>query len=195
MNAQEKFGAVPAKAQATATKPAGRKSVHKVPGVLALKIAAVMAAAAMVAAVAVAVAVGQRVVVDGSSRGDPRETTSHSGQRPRTPASQRSSGRSRGKGLIVDTGATSHMLNDRSRFKSFDSSFKPESHSMELADGRRTSGLAEGRGDAQVCLIDSDGRRCTVTLKNALYIPSFPQELFSVKCATAHGAKVLFGGR
>ena len=97
-----------------------------------------------------------------------------------------------GKGLIVDTGATSHMLNDRSRFKSFDSTFKPESHSMELADGRRTFGLAEGRGDAQVCLTDSDGRTCTVTLKNALYIPSFPQELFSVKCATAHGAKVLF---
>ena len=97
-----------------------------------------------------------------------------------------------GKGLIVDTGATSHMLNDRSRFKSFDSTFKPESHSMELADGRRTFGLAEGRGDAQMCLTDSDGRTCTVTLKNALYIPSFPQELFSVKCATAHGAKVLF---
>ncbi|KAL6483448.1 hypothetical protein MHYP_G00083200 [Metynnis hypsauchen] len=97
-----------------------------------------------------------------------------------------------GKGLIVDTGATSHMLNDRSRFKTFDSTFKPESHSMELADGRRTFGLAEGRGDAQVCLIDSDGHICTVTLKNALYIPSFPQGLFSVKCATAHGAKVLF---
>lgn len=96
------------------------------------------------------------------------------------------------RGLIVDTGATSHMLNDRGRFKSFDSSFKPESHSMELADGRWTFGLAEGRGDAQVCLTDSDGRICTVTLKSALYIPSFPQELFSVKCATAHGAKVLF---
>ena len=29
-------------------------------------------------------------------------------------------------------------------------------------------------------------------LKNALYIPSYPQELFSVKSATAHGAKVFF---
>ena len=93
MSAQEKFGAVPAKAQATATTPAGRKSVHKGPGVLALKITAVVAAAAAV----VAVAVGQRMV-DGSRRGDPRESTSHSGQRPRTPASQRSSGRLREKG-------------------------------------------------------------------------------------------------
>ena len=43
-----------------------------------------------------------------------------------------------------------------------------------------------------MCLIDSEGRRCKVTLKNALYIPSYPQELLSVKSATADGAKVFF---
>lgn len=96
------------------------------------------------------------------------------------------------KELVVDTGAPSHILNDRSRFKNFDNTFKPERHSMEMADGKRTYGLAQGRGDARVCLIDSEGRRCAVTLKNALYIPSFPQELFSVKCASASGAKVVF---
>lgn len=96
------------------------------------------------------------------------------------------------KRLIVDTGATSHIINDRSKFKNFDSTFKPERHSMELADGKRTVGVAQGRGDAQVRLINSEGRRCAVTLKNALYIPSYPQELFSVKSATAHGAKVFF---
>ena len=96
------------------------------------------------------------------------------------------------KGLIVDTGASSHILNDRSRFKNFDSTFKPERHSMELADGKRTFGLAQGRGDEQVCLIDSEGRRCAATLKKALYIPSFPQGLFSVKSDTTSGAKVSF---
>lgn len=94
--------------------------------------------------------------------------------------------------LIVDPGASSHIINDRSRFKSFHNTFNPDRHSMELADGKRTFGLAHGRGDAQVCLTDNKGRQCTVTLKNALYIPSFPQELFSVKSATANGAKVLF---
>ncbi|KAJ8335974.1 hypothetical protein SKAU_G00393170 [Synaphobranchus kaupii] len=63
---------------------------------------------------------------------------------------------------------------------------------MELADGKRTFGVAQGRGEAQVCLIDSEGRRCRVTLENALYIPSYPQELFSVKSATTNGAKVFF---
>lgn len=96
------------------------------------------------------------------------------------------------RGMIVDTGASSHIINDRSKFKSFDSTFRPERHSMELADGKRTVGVVKGRGDAQVCLISSGGHRCTVTLKNALYIPSYPQELFSVKSATAHGAKVFF---
>lgn len=57
------------------------------------------------------------------------------------------------KGLLVDTGSSSHIINDRSRFKNFDSTFKPERHSMEMADGKRTFGLAQGRGDAQVCLI------------------------------------------
>ena len=92
----------------------------------------------------------------------------------------------------MDTGVSSHIINDMGKFKSFDSTFKPERNSMELADGKRTVGVAQDRGDAQVCLLNSDGCRCAVTLKNALYIPSYPQELFSVKCATAHGAKVFF---
>ncbi|KAJ8365023.1 hypothetical protein SKAU_G00138540 [Synaphobranchus kaupii] len=96
------------------------------------------------------------------------------------------------KGLIVDTGASSHIINDKSKFKNFDGTFKPERHSMELADGKRTFRVAQGRGEAQVCLIDSEGRRCQVTLENALYIPSYPQELFSVKSATTNGAKVFF---
>ncbi|XP_034061612.1 uncharacterized protein LOC117539525 [Gymnodraco acuticeps] len=96
------------------------------------------------------------------------------------------------KGLIVDTGASSHIINDKKKFKIFDSTFKPKRHSMELADGRRTFAVAHGRGEAEMCLIDSEGRRCKVTLRNALYIPSYPQELFSVKSATANGAKVFF---
>ena len=56
----------------------------------------------------------------------------------------------------MDTGASSHIINDRSKFKSFDSTFKPERHSMELANGKRTVGVAQGRGDAQVCLLNSE---------------------------------------
>ena len=38
----------------------------------------------------------------------------------------------RRKGLIVDTGGTSHIINERSMFNNFDSTFKPERHSMEV---------------------------------------------------------------
>nr|XP_061795486.1 complement factor H-related protein 2-like [Nerophis lumbriciformis] len=54
-------------------------------------------------------------------------------------------------GLVVDTGVLSHIMNNRNQFKNFNSNFKPERHSIELADGKRTFGLAQGRGDTQNC--------------------------------------------
>ena len=64
-------------------------------------------------------------------------------------------------GLMVDTGATSHIITDITMFKSFDSAFRPETHSVELADGTRCSGVAQRRGNAEVSLIeDSDSRQC-----------------------------------
>lgn len=43
-----------------------------------------------------------------------------------------------------------------------------------------------------MCLIDNRGRQCKTTLKDTLYIPSFPQNIFSVRAATADGATVIF---
>lgn len=96
------------------------------------------------------------------------------------------------KGLMVDTGATSHIVTDIGKFKEFDETFKPEKHSVELADGTRTNGVAERRGAAEVYLRDNTGRRVKTTLTKALYVPSFPQDIFSVKAATANGASVNF---
>lgn len=96
------------------------------------------------------------------------------------------------KGLMVDTGATSHIITDINKFKSFDDTFKSETHSVELADGTLCRGVAQRKGDAKVFLIDSAGRRCKTTLRGALFIPSYPQEIFSVKSATASGAAVIF---
>lgn len=55
----------------------------------------------------------------------------------------------------MDTDVSSYIISDRSHFKNYDSTFKPERHSMEVADRKRTFGLAQGRGDAQV-LVCSD---------------------------------------
>lgn len=96
------------------------------------------------------------------------------------------------RGLMVDCGATSHIVTDLAKFKCFNGEFKAESHCVELADGTRCSGVAERRGDAVVCLTDSTGRQLRTTLKDALYIPSYPQDIFSVKAATASDATVIF---
>lgn len=96
------------------------------------------------------------------------------------------------KGLMVDTGATSHIITDINKFKHFDDTFKSETHCVELADGTRCRGVAQRKGDAEVFLIDNTGRRCKATLRGALFIPSYPQDIFSVKSATASGATVVF---
>ncbi|XP_057700312.1 uncharacterized protein LOC130920843 [Corythoichthys intestinalis] len=98
----------------------------------------------------------------------------------------------RERGLMVDTGATSHIITDVTKFKSFKETLKPENHSVELVDGTRCSGVALKRGDAECYLIDNRGQQRKATLRNALFIPSYPQDIFSVKAATSSGATVLF---
>lgn len=96
------------------------------------------------------------------------------------------------KGLMVDSGATKHIVTDIRKFEDFDSSFKPQSRILELADGERASGIALKRGTAKVRLRDSKGRIVDMMLMEALYVPSFSQDIFSVKAAIAHGATVIF---
>lgn len=91
------------------------------------------------------------------------------------------------KGIMVDCGATSHMINDAKKFKMVDKSFRPKDHRVELADGTKVSGMAEMRGDAEIYLLDTEGWRVRMILKQALYIQLFPQNIFSVKAATANG--------
>ncbi|RXN38177.1 myosin heavy fast skeletal muscle-like protein [Labeo rohita] len=101
-------------------------------------------------------------------------------------------GRVKMKGLMVDSGATKHIVTDLGMFEEFDSSFKPQSHILELADGERASGIAMKKGTAKVRLRDSKGRIVDMMLMEALYVPSFSQDIFSVKAAIAHGATVIF---
>lgn len=95
-------------------------------------------------------------------------------------------------GLMVDCGATSHIITEGSKFTRFDKTFNPQQHFMELADGTRENNVALKRGDAEVMLRDQKGRNIMVTLKSALFIPSYPQSILSVEAITTDGAKVVF---
>ena len=94
--------------------------------------------------------------------------------------------------LLVDSGASSHICNDESKFKNIDSSFKPQNHCIELADGTKTSNLALKRGDVEVNFKDVNGNVVNGVLKDTLFIPSFPVDIFSVPSATQCGASVIF---
>ena len=94
--------------------------------------------------------------------------------------------------LLVDCGATTHIINDRNAFESFDGDFDASKHAVQLADGSRTSGIVSGRGTANIGLTDAEGKSRVIKLENALYIPSFPQNILSVQASVRRGASYTF---
>ena len=81
------------------------------------------------------------------------------------------------KRIMVDTGSTSHIIKDIERFKNFDDLFQPDNHFIELADGSKMNWVALKRGDAEICLVNANGNKESVTLRAALFIPSYPQDM------------------
>ena len=57
---------------------------------------------------------------------------------------------------MVDAGATSHIIKDINKFKTFYDFFQSDNHFLELADSTRTKGVALKWGDAEICLVDID---------------------------------------
>ena len=78
---------------------------------------------------------------------------------------------------LVDTEATSQMIKDSPKFESFDTSFDSSSHFMKLADGSKANVVLR-KGNANVKLFDVRGNLRKVMLHNALYIPSYNQNIF-----------------
>jgi len=94
--------------------------------------------------------------------------------------------------LLVDCGATTHIVNDSKKFVNFDPNFNAKDHVIELADGSRTSNVVSGRGNARVVLYDASGRSHDVILRDALCVPSYKQDILSVQAATSSGASITF---
>ena len=71
-------------------------------------------------------------------------------------------------------------------FLNFDEQFDPSNHFIELADGSKAN-VVVGRGNAEVKLYDINGSAQDVMLNNALYIPSYKQNILSVPAAVNGG--------
>ncbi|CAB4032811.1 Retrovirus-related Pol poly from transposon TNT 1-94, partial [Paramuricea clavata] len=91
--------------------------------------------------------------------------------------------------LLIDTGATSHIINDKSKFVDFDKEFNPSAHVIELADGSKANVVLR-KGNAKVKLYDVNGNACDVMLNSALYVPSYDQNIFSVHAAIERLASI-----
>ena len=61
-----------------------------------------------------------------------------------------------------------------------------------MADGTWINDLAEGQGNTKIDVTDSKGIVRGAVLENALHVPSFKQDIFSVHCATNTGSTVEF---
>ncbi|XP_024115975.2 uncharacterized protein LOC112137741 [Oryzias melastigma] len=96
------------------------------------------------------------------------------------------------EGLLVDSGASAHIMTSEEAFIRFDETFRPKDHVMQLADGTRIAGSVLKKGDAQIKLTDSNGRVVSVQLTNALLIPGYPQDILSVEAEASKGAKFNF---
>ncbi|KAK3792178.1 hypothetical protein RRG08_012856 [Elysia crispata] len=74
--------------------------------------------------------------------------------------------------LLVDFGASLHILKEQSKFNQFDQSFDLASHIIELVDGSQNTHLAESRGDDLIHLVNTTGVTQIIALKMLfLYLP------------------------
>ena len=72
--------------------------------------------------------------------------------------------------LLLDSGATSNIINDEKKFVDFDKEFNACDHVLELPDGSKAS-VVRGKEKAKVRLYDVNGKAREVMLDNALYVP------------------------
>ena len=84
--------------------------------------------------------------------------------------------------LLVDCGATSHIITDESLFKNFDQSFNSEQHHIELADGTQAHSVAKKRECSRSTgNFSRENCECNVT-KCAVYSYLPTQYLFCQSC-------------
>ena len=90
--------------------------------------------------------------------------------------------------LVLDSGATSHMIKDEGLFIDID---KDNSGTITNANSSKRS--ISGKGTVEIKVSDSNGSERKIRLSNALLAPNNARNLVSVSKLRATGNEVLFG--
>ena len=89
--------------------------------------------------------------------------------------------------ILLDTGASIHIFNQKHLFSKFDENFDPDIAFLEMADGSKTSNIIKGRGTAKIPIKDKNGHNRLIKLENSLYVPQFKKNIISVNLAIKSG--------
>lgn len=90
-------------------------------------------------------------------------------------------------GWVIDSGATSHVTNNKQLFNTFDSSAKGI---VKVANN--TIEKVNGKGTCNVNLVNENGQISTAKLADVLYAPNIQGNLISVKKLMNNGFKIIF---
>lgn len=90
-------------------------------------------------------------------------------------------------GWLVDSGATSHVTNNKSILTSIDGMCNGD---VNLADGTKTK--FAGRGTCEIDMMNSDGRISKAKVTNVLYTPNIDGSMLSVRKFVDKGYTVVF---
>jgi hypothetical protein len=92
---------------------------------------------------------------------------------------------------FIDSGATSHVCNDRAVMHDYEELTNP----IVIKLGGHHTVEAVGRGEVTMKLSTSSGDNHTTKVPNVLHAPKMRRNLLSVSAATANGAKVEFDAK
>ena len=94
--------------------------------------------------------------------------------------------------VLLDTGASVHIICDKNLFSKLDKSFNKETSFLEMADGSKTNNVIEGKGTVKIPVQDISGNNINITLKDALYVPTFNKNIISINLAIRDGHQFHF---
>lgn len=88
---------------------------------------------------------------------------------------------------VIDSGATSHMVNNKDFFKEF---HRNTNGNVRLANGQKAE--IKGTGSGVVKFVNGANKDINIKIDNVLFVPNLEVNLLSVRKLTAKGFKVLF---